>query len=401
MITLEYKRFENETDDELIYRICSQKDIIGTWNDVCDILNELTSNDYNESAYRKKYQAFQKILSANQAKFTDSSAQLSTIKEEQRNLIKERNKLQTEKIEYNRWLRETARDELLEEKIIDAINNLTPLTIPRKAEIHLNKKEYILTIADLHYGKEIKITGLFGDTLNEYSPEICERRLWDLYVMIVELIQKEQIDCLRIYNLSDNIEGILRFSQLMKLRYGVVDATIKVSELLANWLSELSKYTKIRYAMCMDGNHDEVRSLVGKKGTFTDDNMNKIIFMFLKERLKDNPNVEIVEQHTEMIFDRVCGFNILACHGDTKNLIKAIRDYSSIYGVNIDYLFGGHMHHSREEDTGINSEVILVPSIIGIDDFSMKLRKTSNPAAKVFCFEEGLGKTAEYIYKLK
>lgn len=397
---MDYKRFENETDDELIYRICSQKDIIGTWCDVCNILNKLTGNDYNESAYRKKYQSFQKILNANQAKFADSSVQLSQIKEEQRNLIKERNKLQTEKIEYNKWLRETARDELMEEKIIDAINNLSPLDIPEPTGNHLNHREYILTIADLHYGKELKINGLFGEILNEYSPEICERRLWDLATEVVNLIQKEHIDCLRIYNLSDNIEGVLRISQLMKLRYGVVDATIKVSELLANWLNYLSKYTKIKYAMCMDGNHDEIRSLVGKKGTFVDDNINKIVFMFIKERLRNNPNIEIIEQHTEMIFDNVCGFNILACHGDTKNLINAIRDYSSIYGVNIDYLFAGHMHHSSQEDTGINSEVILVPSIIGIDDFSMKLRKTSNPAAKVFGFEPSVGKVVEYIYKL-
>lgn len=398
---MNYKRFENETDDELIYRICSQKDIIGTWCDVCNILNNLTGNDYNESAYRKKYQSFQKILNANQAKFADSSVQLSQIKEEQRNLIKERNKLQTEKIEYNKWLRETARDELLEEKIIDAINNLEPLDIPEKTGNHLNPIEYILTIADLHYGKELKINGLFGETLNEYSPEICERRLWDLANKVIVLIKKEQIDCLRIYNLSDNIEGILRLSQLMKLRYGVIDATIKISEILANWLNYLSQYTKIKYAMCMDGNHDEIRSLIGKKGTFVDDNINKIIFMFIKERLKDNPNFEILEQHTEMIFDNVCGYNILACHGDTKNLIRAIKDYSSIYGVNIDYLFAGHMHHSSQEDTGINSEVIMVPSIIGIDDFSMKLRKTSNSAAKIFGFETGLGKIVEYTYKLK
>ena len=397
---MNYRRFENETDDELIYRICSQKDVIGTWNDVCNILNKLTGNDYNESAYRKKYQAFQKILGANQAKFADSSVQLETIKEEQRNLIKERNKLQTEKLEYNRWLRETARDELMEEKIVDAINNLTPLAVPQEVGVTLNPREYILTIADLHYGKEVKITGLLGETLNEYSPEICERRLWDLYIKVVDLIRRENIDCLRIYNLSDNIEGILRVSQLMRLRYGVVDATIKISEFLANWINELSKYTKIKYAMCMDGNHDEVRSLIGKKGTFADDNMNKIIMKFLQERLKDNPNVEILEQHTEMIFDRVCGFNILACHGDTKNLTKAIRDFSSIYGINLDYLFAGHKHHSAEEDIGINSEVIMVPSIIGIDEFSMKLRRTSNAAAKVFCFEEGLGKTAEYIVKL-
>ena len=31
---MEYKRYEGETEDELIYRICSQKDQIGTWKEV-------------------------------------------------------------------------------------------------------------------------------------------------------------------------------------------------------------------------------------------------------------------------------------------------------------------------------------------------------------------------------
>ena len=60
-----YKRFEGETDEELIFRICNDKEQIGSWQDVADIINELTGNDYGESTYRKKYQAFQKMLSAN------------------------------------------------------------------------------------------------------------------------------------------------------------------------------------------------------------------------------------------------------------------------------------------------------------------------------------------------
>lgn len=398
---MNYKRYENESDDELIYRICSEKAQIGTWNDVCDILNELTGNDFNESAYRKKYQSFQRILDANQDKFGEPSAQLEQIKEEKRNIIKERNKLQTEKLEYNKWLRENARDELITEKIVNAINNMDKIEIPENIGIQFNEKGYVLTIADLHYGKEFTINGLFGEILNEYSPEICERRLWELSNKVINIIKRENIPYLHIYNLADNIDGILRVSQLMKLRYGVVDATIKVAELLSNWLNEISKYTNVKYYMCKDGNHDQLRMLDQPKGTFSEDNMNKIVFSFIKERLKDNPNFEIVDQHTDMIFDQVCGYNILACHGEVKNMTKALAEYSSIYNIKIDVLMAGHKHHSAQEDAGIDSEVINVPSIIGIDDYSMKLRKTSNPAAKMFVFEEGLGKTVEYTFKLK
>ena len=55
---MNFERLENETDEELIYRICSQKEIIGTWQNVADILNRVLGFDYGESTYRKKYQAF-------------------------------------------------------------------------------------------------------------------------------------------------------------------------------------------------------------------------------------------------------------------------------------------------------------------------------------------------------
>lgn len=93
-----YKRFENETDEELIYRICEDKDQIGSWNDVANIINELTGNDFGESTYRKKFQAFKKMLNANQSKFVDSDAQLKEIQLAQRELEKERKKSRAKRL---------------------------------------------------------------------------------------------------------------------------------------------------------------------------------------------------------------------------------------------------------------------------------------------------------------
>lgn len=111
-----YKRFENETDEELIYRITGEKEQIGSWQAVADILNELLGTEYTESKFRKQRQAFDKMLAANQSKFVDSDTQLREIEIQKRELEKAKVKLQTEKLEYSRWLREDARDELITEK---------------------------------------------------------------------------------------------------------------------------------------------------------------------------------------------------------------------------------------------------------------------------------------------
>ena len=50
-----WQRENGETDEALIYRICSHKDEIGNWQDVTDVLNKLLNVYYSESKYRKQY----------------------------------------------------------------------------------------------------------------------------------------------------------------------------------------------------------------------------------------------------------------------------------------------------------------------------------------------------------
>ena len=157
-----YKRFDGESDEELIYRITGEKDQIGSWQDVADILNELLGTEYTESKFRKQRQAFDKMLVANQSKFVDSDAQLREIQLAQRELEKERKKLQTEKLEYNKWLREDARDELITEKISEAISSLPKLSSPVRIEPTFNKKSWILAISDCHYGCEFEIKDFYN-----------------------------------------------------------------------------------------------------------------------------------------------------------------------------------------------------------------------------------------------
>lgn len=140
IIITSYKRFENETDEELIYRVCSDKDLIGSWQDVADILNELLGSEYTESKFRKQFQAFNKMLNANRSKFADSDEQIKEIEVQKRELEKERKKLQSEKIEYNKWLREEARDELIAEKICEAITSLDKYSSPMRISLSSNKK---------------------------------------------------------------------------------------------------------------------------------------------------------------------------------------------------------------------------------------------------------------------
>lgn len=396
-----YKRFENETDEELIYRITGEKEQIGSWQDVADILNELLGTEYTESKFRKQRQAFDKMLAANQSKFADSDAQLKEIEIQKRELEKEKVKLRTEKLEYSRWLREDARDELITEKIVEAIEKLQPLKLPEYIRpIHSNNS-YLLCFADCHYSIEFSIKDLFGNIINEYSPEIFEKRMWDLFNQIIELVQEKHINELNIWELGDGIQGLLRLnSQLMQLRYGVIDSAVNYGHFLANWLNELSKHVRIKFQMVMDSNHNQLRLVNAPKNAFVDENMSKVIMLAIKLELSNNPNITIIENPTGLNFGQLSTYQVLGIHGEVKNLSKALDNYSRAYQTPISYIIGAHVHHVLSNEVGINQEAISIRSMIGVEPYGMSLPATSNAGASLFEFDQFKGLICEHRLKV-
>lgn len=401
------KILDGETENQALWRIGKAKanGLLGdtTWVEVADFFNKEFREDetqyYDSSAYRKRYKnfsdAYEELFS--QENFTNE--EMMTIEEHKRELEKAKIKLRTEKLEYNKWLREEARDELICEKICDAIKTNNSLVSPEPIIVDKANRSAVLAFGDEHYATEFTIYGLYGEIINSYSPEIFEQRMWDLFYQVIDIIQKEELTTLYVFALGDFTDGILRCSQLMKLRYGVVEGTVKYANFIANWLNELSKYVKVKYQMVY-GNHSELRMLGQPKGTFKEENTGMFVREMIKTYLEGNPNFEMIINPTGLIFDNIEGLNVLGIHGEVKNMENAIKDFSNTYNTNIQILLGGHMHHYKAETVGINKDVINVPSIIGIDDYSMSLNKTSNPGAVLFCIEENKGVTLEYKIKL-
>lgn len=400
------QKLTNENESEYIWRIGQAKDagvLDKTWEELTIILNKELNIDETEwrgeSAFRKKYRTMQQAWDDVFSKHQFSESHYDELNIKKRELEKAKIKLQTEKLEYNRWLREEARDELIVEKIISAVKELDPLHVPEVIVRKQSSYSAVLAFGDEHYAAEFEIHGLHGELINAYSPEVFEYRMWQLFDKVVEIVNKEKIDILYVFSLGDFCDGILRCSQLFKLRYGVVEGSVKYANFIANWLNELSSYVVIKYQMTF-GNHSELRMLGQPKGTFKDDNTGLFVREIIKTRLCDNPNFEMIINPTGLIFDNIEGFNVLGIHGEVRNMEKAIKDFSATYNTDIQILIGGHMHHYKAETVGVNKEVINVPSIIGIDDYSMSLNKTSNPGASLFIIEENKGVTVDYKIKL-
>lgn len=377
---------------------CSNKKITySEWGDY--ILG--TENVYSDDNCRKGFYIVNKLIDKldSNCEITDDKL-IKEIEIKKRELQKERVKLQTEKLEYSRWIREDARDELFEEKVINAIKeNLNSTPNPQDIKVIKSIRGGQLNLADFHFGKEYKIYGLQDEIINEYSPEIFYHRMEELYNEVVEIVKENNLTELHVNSLGDEIDGFIRNSQLWTLRYGATESAVRFGNYMGAWLKKLSNSVNVIYNYTT-GNHDEFRLLDGKKGAHLCENssvISKNCIMLINE---GNPNFILKENKTGLIFDNIVGFNFLGIHGEVKNLKEGLRDYEQLYNTRVDYLIAGHKHFSEYSNCGVRRGVIGVASIVGSDDFSMKIRKSADASSSLIIYEEGKGKVKDYTIVL-
>ena len=404
-----YEKLNNETDYEYGLRLISikveEKPDDLDWEDIIALLHlkchrdslRKAANTTEYSAYNVMQYYKNKIESDNHKGDINYMAELDVKKRE---LIKEREKLRTEKLEYNRWLREDARDDLFQERIIGAIRDTLGKTNPPPPIVPTHSPRHgLLNFADCHFGKDFKLYGLNGEILNAYSPEIFFERMEVLLAEVKEYASKEGLQSFKVFNLGDALDGFLRHSQLWTLRYGVPESAVLFGEYMGKWLMRLSTDFCIDYYQTC-GNHGELRLLDGRKGEHANDNIEIVTGNIIRIINEGNPNFCYIENKSGFIFTEIAGYNIMGIHGEVKNFQSAIKDYSDIYNVKIDYLVSGHRHHTEFSNCGVRRGVIGVGSVIGSDDYSLSIMKTADATASFIIFEEGKGKVDDHTFVL-
>lgn len=385
-------RKQNEDDFSYKVRLCVSKinkEIDLDWSEIATLLGI----DWSADHLRKLGSAYKEYYDYLEQKPTDDenydSSAIEELNVKIRELQKERVKVQTEKLELRELVRDSARNEMFLEQIQDALVTLKPLQIPTKL-ISKNNKYAIGGWADCHYGKEIEIKGFDGEYINLYNPQVFEDRMASLLAKYINVVHKEEIDTIVLLGLGDDIDGLLRVSTLMTLKYGMVDSTIKFAHYISNWVNELSKHVKIRLGTTR-GNHSEARVLNAKSGDFPNENMEIIIYEFMKLILKDNPNVEFLGC-SKLLNIQVGNINILATHGQNeRNLEQSIKDYSMIYNIRPNLLLTGHLHSSSTGTVGKNEfgniDYIQFPSIVGVDEYSISIKKSACAGGKLIIID--------------
>lgn len=255
-------------------------------------------------------------------------------------------------------------------------------------------------MGDIHYGAEWTVKGLLGETINAYSPEIFERRMETLLRETLSILRREEIAHVDLMMCGDALDGMLRNTQLMRLRWGVVESCMRLSEFLANWIARLSEFASVR-VVNVDGNHGEIRPLASRKGDFPGENMEKILAWYLHARLSSHTGITVDPESTAMKLVEIQGKNVLVAHGDTARGLDALAKQAVLlYGKRIDYCICAHKHREQEAVSGYtddgNTLVLRVPSVCGMDGFAQRLGYGGHAGALALVMEEGYGRRCMY-----
>lgn len=393
------KRLDGETQEQYFYRVCSMKESLGfTWPQMTEIFNAEFGCSKGDTAYRKQWAAFNKVFNANAAKLVGEKAYSNELQEQLDEIYKAKRQLWDQRREYNKILTSDARADHLAEKLIEAAN-LVPLKNYSDMFTFNNNasdEEAVLCLSDWHYGQ------ISNNIWNEYNIEICKERVIKLFDKVSNALKEHSIKTLHIVLLGDFVNGAIHTGVRVASEENTCDQLMHVSEVLANFINALSVDVDRVNVYSTYGNH--ARTIQNKNDSIHADNMERVIPWWLKQRLKVNNKVNIIDsEYYEFIYFNVCGYNIVCTHGDLDKFtdigVTVNTLFSKKFDKTIDYTFSGDKHHLESfEQFGIEST--LVGSLCGTDEFANNKRLYSNPMQTLCIFTPEDGKLCTYNIKL-
>lgn len=372
------------------------------WTEVTPIVNKQVDEEdiKGESGHRKAVKYARDFFEAGVFDKISENEYLKELQIQQEELRKERIKLQTANVERSRVDRSESRQEMYYEFIGKIMN---PLPCPKfqRLNTYNGNVEYLCCISDLHYGAK------FISENNEYSMDICNKRFEILLNNLIKFIKIKNISKLKVAELGDSIQGILRISDLKLNETTIGKATVMVSKLIAKFLNDLSEYCEVEYYHVPFANHTQIRPIGTKSSELADEDIEYVIGNYIKDLCSENERilVKLANEGKQYINIDISGLEVIAMHGHTiKNIDTSIKDLSMLRRRFIDYLILGHFHTGKEipSNEGVcnDTEVLVCPSFVGSDPYSDSLMKGSKSSVKIFGFDELYGHTETYKFVL-
>ena len=381
-----FKRLENEDENAYIWRVCDNKDLIGTWQDVCSLLNEELHHDYNESWYRKMYQSFMMVFDSIKDKYFNNE-QLKQMEQKKQEIIKERYRLNDERTAYNRALRNDARLDARLDMLEQKITEFGRISFPDVNNIHtgVNDNDLLVLLSDLHIGQTFKSFN------GEYNTKIAQTRMGQYLKKIIEIGKQYNSDKCYVSLQGDLISNSIHKSIAITNQENVIQQIKFASELITAFIYELSHAFNRVIVTSVSGNHSRLDK---KEDALKDERLDDLVIWYMDAALKNVNNVDIITNNPDTTFAvmDIRGKKYINVHGDydafSKNGVASLSMMLGFFPYAITF---GHLHTcAMSDESGI--KIIRGGSLAGSgDDYTIEKRLTGKASQMVcVCTDKGI-----------
>lgn len=364
---MDYNIKQDESLRDYKIRLCRNKEIYDiSFKEIASLLNAVSDSTTDESTIRRWWNGYREGYEDAQREELNSDAILAEYETKRIEAEKAVVRYRDQRNEYNRLIRESARNDIVYDLLVESLNNVEPIQIQTMPIRNPDDRDLIVCLDDIHFGANIK------NFWNIYSSDVAKQRM-SLYLKEVEQIAREHnaMNCY-VLNAGDSISGGIHGSIRLTNKENLIEQVMGVSELISWFLVQLSGIFKnVNYAQ-VSGNHGRLEP--NKSDSVRAENFEILIPWYIKARVQNYPNITILQNDIDESVNivNIRNKNYLTVHGDYDNFDRVDKIIhmvgGSVYGVHM-----GHLHHNKTESIS-GYKVFRSGSYQGVDDFCIQKR---------------------------
>ena len=346
-------------------------------------------NCFNSSEVRKRMYGMKAIIDAIEREGEEAIRSTDKLSEYDRKKIEfqvERQKFFDQRNAFNKLVRERSRQEELNEILVAAIQsgNLLQLNYEYH-EVIPSDNDLLVSLNDIHYGATV------NNYWNTYNSDICREMMRRYLDNVIQIAHTHGSENCVVWANGDEISGNIHKSITVTNKENVIEQIKGVSELIAEFIAELSKHFATVTFVSVAGNHSRLDP--NKDNALVSERLDDLIEWYLAARLQSFENViigggEKVDETMYLIDVR--GKTYCGVHGDFDGSPSKIQALQTMARKPLYAVLSGHLHHCKMDDVqGIRT--IMAGSFLGMDDYRVQKRIYGRPEQMVcVCDETGV-----------
>lgn len=370
-----YEKLENETQYEYGLRLIEIKveqnppDL--EWSDIVDLTGlGIHYDSLRKAANVTPYSGYNvmKYFKEKYAKEDSSDSYLDELDQKMLEFKKERQRFFDQRNALNKVVRDLARKDENADILERAIESgMIPRLDYTPGIVEASDNDLLVSLNDLHYGACV------DNYWNYYNSDVCRMLLRDYLDRIIEIAGTYHAENCYVWANGDLISGNIHKSIAVSNRENVIEQVVGVSELVSEFLAELSKHFRNVYFSSVSGNHSRLEP---KEMASQHERLDDLIEWYCKARLQNFENV-VFDQYRKiddtMYLLDIRGKTYLGVHGDYDKSASNVQSLQAMAREPVYAILSGHLHHNKYDNVqGVKT--IMAGSFLGMDDFCVEKR---------------------------